>query len=1161
MSGVEFIAVLGIASNIIAVVDACVKIQDRIQSYRQNTAFRDLCLQLPLLVSAIESLRSPQYRDRLDPSTERALIRVLEGCLRQLQSLEGLIKDLTPSNAASKLQKTWKGIRSFGKDTKVREIVGILAEYKSTIALHLSTVHVHSATNPRVSLSDKKSYFDVPHSRLSHFVGRKDVLDQIQMALQASHNNPSIAVLTGVGGQGKTQIALEFCHQHLSRFKGVFWVDASSRVSAFRGYERILKTIDSTTVLAGSEENKSLVRNILRDWNEPWLLIFDNYDDPKSFSDLSSFFPAASNKNSAIIVTSRHISSGRLGSHLRLDGLTEEDSLQLLTSRCSSASGTEDDLREGRDIVKRLGYLPLAIDQAASYISIRQLPLHMFSTHFQKRKEFILNDTPQSLWEYQRRRGLADPQGTSEHLSVLTTWELSFDQISGNDKDREWIGEFLVQAAYFSPTSISETLFNTHDSHNAHSLEWRSVFCSGGSWDTFKFQDIVVSLVNLSLIQSMEITSHEDWLQLRKSAERRRAYVYLAITSTASVIQERDTEMFSLQKRQELLSHIDACIDNTTCYLTDQKSIIEYGGFVEGFQTTFATFYGQHDRNLDAERLFRQSLDTQMSQLGTNNIATLSTMNNLAALYLDSKRLDEARPLLYQALAIKESILGAEHPRTLNTVNNLGNLLVLQLNFDDATNMYQRTLAGYQKLKGPIHKTVIESLNNLGEVAMKRGNFSEAEGLFQEGLRKLQICSGGEEDALALYVKSNVALVYKLQHRYEEAENAYHTLIEKRKALLGSKHSSTLQSICELADVYFALGQLKLAGEWYLQGGASRERVITGTTSYRTPSEEATSLHLKFELLAILNDQGIPDTASDVSPASIDRSGPCIPDDSIHHSQPNMLDSPGILEPHQPQTTNLVKSSSGQLPLEFCELDSVGIQRQQCPSPCHMRLPMLQPTRSHMLSRVDRGGLNIPQQAPPHNAFSPSDMSLFQTQKVEWGKVKTPSDWHLLLKHTPDSSSVPAQNSIDRQGKAFRNKQVAITPLRLAFPSNSTPIRETTQDIDRRERPQNKRRLSLGEETLLNKLADPSTRTQQLQSNPPKIAAIDHSNIGVRQHLGSANEVVNDLKLEWSSSAIVPLSDWATSLDSIDRNGGNFENLPQDNSRLSKEEGKSWRQT
>ncbi|KAF7897692.1 uncharacterized protein EAF01_008658 [Botrytis porri] len=1093
MSGAEFIAVLGIASNVLAVVDACTKIQNRIQSYRQNTAFRDLSLQLPLLISAIESLRSPQYRVLLDSSTEKALVRVLEGCLRQLQALEGLIKDLTPSDTASKLQKTWRGIRSFGKDTKVREIVGILAEYKSTIAFHLSTVHVHITTKYEASLPERKSYFDVPQSRVSHFVGRKDVLKRIQTALEASHNHPSIVVLTGVGGQGKTQIALEYSHQHMKFYKGVFWIDASSQKSASRGFERILKTIDNSAVLVGGEESKSVVKNILGDWKEPWLLVFDNYDDPKSFGDLPSYFPNATSTENAIIVTSRHISSGRLGSHLKLDGLTEEESVQLLTSKCTSVSNSEDNLNQGRDIVRKLGYLPLAIDQAASYISIRHLPLHIFSDHFQRRREFILKDTPQSLWEYQKRT-LTDSQETSEHLSVLTTWELSFDQISGNDEERKWIGEFLVQAAYFSPISISEALFRPLEITNAKSPGWKSLFFTHGSWDSFKFQDIIVGLVNLSIIQNMEITSDEvrfsfhplvkDWLQLRESVEIRRACVSLAIALTASVIQGTDTELLSLQKRQELLSHIDACIENKSSFLADQQSVIEYGGIVEGFQTTFATFYGQHDRNNDAERLFMHSLDIQKSLLGTNNVATLSTMNNLAAMYLDSRRLEEARPLLHQALEIKHTMLGPRHPRTLNTANNLANLLVLQFQFDAATEMYERTLLGYQNLNGPVHKTVIESLNNLGEVAMKRGNFLEAEKLFQEGFKKLELLGGGGEDGLALYLKANIALVYKLQHRYQEAEHCYHAIIQKRKALLGPKHSSTLQSMCELGDVYFALGQLKLAGEWYIHGCACKERVISGTTSYRNPEEEAENLHLGFELLATLNDKGIPDNLLHTEVSSIDRRGPRILDDSTKRSEPNMPNDHGIHVP--PGKTSY------------------------CPD---LRMPKT--GRTQVLAPLDRGGIPIMQQAPSTDAFYTSIRPSIHTQELKWNEMKSPSNSSSLS--TPDdlvnkasSNSTTAPESTDhlgskvnRTGRALRNKQLATKRLSSVFSvlgAHPSPIRKTTPDIDRRGRPQSQSRTWVEEESLLT-LAGRLSKKHQSQLDTPEIEVTDQSGLGNCQDL------------------------------------------------------------
>lgn len=451
-------------------------------------------------------------------------------------------------------------------------------------------------------------------------------------------------------------------------------------------------------------------------------------------------------------------------------------------------------------------------------------------------------------------------------------------------------------------------------------------------------------------------------MQLRESVERRRACVSLAIALTAFVIQETDTELLSLQKRQELLSHIDACIENKSSFLTDQQSIIKYGGLIEGFQTTFATFYGQHDRNNDAERLFMHSLEIQTSLLGTNNVATLSTMNNLAAMYLDSRRLEEARPLLHQALEIKHTMLGPQHPRTLNTANNLANLLVLQLNFDAATEIYERTLIWYQNLNGPVHKTVIELLNNLGEVAMKRGNFLKAEKLFQQGLKKLEVLGGGGEDGLALYLKANIALVYKLQHQYQKAEHCYHTIIQKRKALLGPKHSSTLQSMCELGDVYFASGQLKLAGEWYIHGCANKERVIAGTTFYCNPEEEAENLHLRFELLTTLNDQGIPDKSLDNEVACIDRRGPSILDDSIGSSEPNMPNDPGI---HVPQD-----KTSYHPGLRVPKADRTQLVAPMGRGGIHM---MQQAPSNHAFSTLaplDRGGIHIMQQAPSNNAFS-----------------------------------------------------------------------------------------------------------------------------------------------------------------------------------------------
>jgi tetratricopeptide (TPR) repeat protein len=293
---------------------------------------------------------------------------------------------------------------------------------------------------------------------------------------------------------------------------------------------------------------------------------------------------------------------------------------------------------------------------------------------------------------------------------------------------------------------------------------------------------------------------------------------------TSSLIQSFDREKLSFQTRQGLLAHIDACLDNCSHYLTSDESLIIYGGFLEGFQTTFATFYGEHDRYKDAEKLFLKSLSLQQQKLGYENIATLSTLNNLGALYLEARQLERAKANLELALQVKETMLGPDHPRTLNSVNNMGNLLTLQTNYDGARQMYQRTLEGYSKINGAMHKTVFESLNNLGEVAMKKGDFPEAEQIFKKAFTMARTLSGDKDDSLVLYLASNVALVYKLQHKYQEALQIYSDVVTGRERLVGAEHSSTLQSMCEVADVYTILGDEASANEWYHKGNASPER-------------------------------------------------------------------------------------------------------------------------------------------------------------------------------------------------------------------------------------------------------------------------------------------------------------------------------------------------
>jgi hypothetical protein len=204
MSGAEFFAGIGIAASIIQIVDTCSKVIDRIQDFRRDTAFRDISSQLSLLMKDIEAINSPEYKNLLDSETEEALVRVLEGCRRQLVKLDQLIQGMTPARS-SRFGRAWKGIQSLGKDNKVQEISGILSGYKSTITLHLASRRVQDLHVNNASPTTTKSFFEVPGLKVSNFVGRTELLEQIELTLVCGKANPAVVVLTGVGGQGKVQ--------------------------------------------------------------------------------------------------------------------------------------------------------------------------------------------------------------------------------------------------------------------------------------------------------------------------------------------------------------------------------------------------------------------------------------------------------------------------------------------------------------------------------------------------------------------------------------------------------------------------------------------------------------------------------------------------------------------------------------------------------------------------------------------------------------------------------------------------------------------------------------------------------------------------------------------------------------------------------------------
>lgn len=147
---------------------------------------------------------------------------------------------------------------------------------------------------------------------VSQFFGRKCLLEDLQAYLlrERGHRDKSNAiVLQAMGGQGKSQIALELCRRLKKQCRGTLWLDATSKAAIERSFETIAQKMTQNTgrVLEDTDAKVKFVLDTLQEWKEQWLVVYDNYDHPDVFSDIKQFLPECEScLQGSIFITDRY---------------------------------------------------------------------------------------------------------------------------------------------------------------------------------------------------------------------------------------------------------------------------------------------------------------------------------------------------------------------------------------------------------------------------------------------------------------------------------------------------------------------------------------------------------------------------------------------------------------------------------------------------------------------------------------------------------------------------------------------------------------------------------------------------------------------------------------------------------------------------------------
>ena len=322
-------------------------------------------------------------------------------------------------------------------------------------------------------------------------------------------------------------IAREYCRSLRDKVS-LFWIDASSYTTALSGMQRVAQLLDSSKMSDPSSHMERLQATKLEGLVHPFLIVLDNMDHAKDFTQIMHLMPE--NKLCMVLITSRHRDTQQMGTCLEIKPMEQDEAVELLLTKCNISSDSERQ-NHAKSIVETLAFLPLAIDQAGAYISSRNLPLARFTDHFETRKDMIMNYIP-SGWPYQRAH---DDQQCVSDLCVFTTWELSLDEL-GSSVDAEPFIDLLTFAAFTGSSRLLPEVVRTQVEENlATELGCRDLYSSNGKWDPWKYQDAIVQLYSVSLISEIDMSSAviifvihplvEEWLKVRAGEPKAKMFV------------------------------------------------------------------------------------------------------------------------------------------------------------------------------------------------------------------------------------------------------------------------------------------------------------------------------------------------------------------------------------------------------------------------------------------------------------------------------------------------------------------------------------------------------------------------------------------------------------------------------------------------------------
>jgi tetratricopeptide (TPR) repeat protein len=660
---------------------------------------------------------------------------------------------------------------------------------------------------------------DVP-PRNPSFTGREELLKQLHgQLLQVRETAVLPQALHGMGGVGKSQLAIEYVHRHSQDYDLVWWISAEHQGQILGALTNLAQRLKLDT---SNEANIAVpaVREALSTGQtgyRRWLLIFDNAENVE---DVRQFFPTGG--AGKILVTSRNQGWERVARTLEVDVFTRAESNSFLIHRASEL--TE---HEASRLADALGDLPLAIEQAAAWRSATGMSVDQYlellaAKQVSKRIELL--------------RAMPSPD---YGLSVAAAWDMSFDRL---EETNQAAMQLLQICSFFAPEPISRDLFAGSpaapitpelDEMLDDPIKLSRAIRDIQRYALAKFDHRSNTLQMHRLIQQV--------LMGRMSEEQRRvlrhgAHIMLANANPGNPQMSEQWTRYQALRAHLTVSGGLACKDSRVRQLVFNMVKFLYGwGDHEGCEAMAREVYANWNNLLgedslqslqfgqylawilwvngkygESKELSERSLNLYRVVAGDEDEGTLDAMSTMARSLRAAGDFQESFELDKAALETARRVLGRDDPATLRIAHNLGVSLRLLGDFAASRQLDEQT---YQVRCDVIGARELETLRTgicLIIDQREQGDYVGARALLEDVYQQC-VDEFGPDGPMTLFAARNLAVGRRRAGDHEGAKRMSEETLRKLSRRYGDDYPETMSAALNLSVDLRHAGQLSEA--------------------------------------------------------------------------------------------------------------------------------------------------------------------------------------------------------------------------------------------------------------------------------------------------------------------------------------------------------------